>query len=96
LDDRFGAGRPGVLPSEAFRRQCFVSAFPDEPGVREMVDFVGADNVAFASDWPHCDLAPGTDPDWTGTVARRDDLDASEVALALDVNPRRWFAISGT
>lgn len=92
LDERFGARRPlTMLPSEHFRSQCFTSAFPDEPGVREYVDAVGAANLVFGSDWPHRDLVPGSDPEWVAEVQRRDDLDPAEAEAALVDNPRQWF-----
>ena len=95
LDDRFPPRRAdGVPPSEAFRRQCFVAAFPDEPGVRELVDAIGADNLVFSSDWPHRELAPGNDPDWVRVVEARAELTHDEIGCALDANPRRWFGIS--
>jgi uncharacterized protein len=94
LDERFAAKRPGsVTPSESYRRQCFASAFPDEPGVRGFIESLGTANLVFSSDWPHRDLVPGTDPDWVGTVLRRDDLSPDEAIAALETNANQWFCI---
>ncbi|HRD99764.1 MAG TPA: amidohydrolase family protein, partial [Ilumatobacteraceae bacterium] len=93
LDERFGHRRqPSVRPSDAFRRQFFASGFPDEPGVRRFIDEVGGRNLVFASDWPHRELMPGTDPNWTAEVLRRNDLSAAEAVAALETNPNHWFS----
>jgi predicted TIM-barrel fold metal-dependent hydrolase len=44
-----------VKPSEYFRRQCFVSAEPDEAMVAEYVRQLGEDRVLFGTDFPHLD-----------------------------------------
>jgi predicted TIM-barrel fold metal-dependent hydrolase len=51
------AGEPqlGLPPSEYFRRQCWVSCEPDEPYIPRIIDFIGADRLLFASDYPHPD-----------------------------------------
>ncbi|MGD9995542.1 MAG: amidohydrolase family protein [Ilumatobacteraceae bacterium] len=94
LDDRFGARSDGGLPTQQFARQCFVAAFPDDAGARELIDSLGAENLVFASDWPHTSLADGNERDWVSTVSERSDLQPHEVRQALVVNPRRWFPVS--
>ncbi len=42
-------------PSEYFRRQCFISADPDETAAPRVVDHVGAHCFLWASDFPHGD-----------------------------------------
>ncbi|WP_437680114.1 amidohydrolase family protein [Sorangium sp. So ce131] len=42
-------------PSEYFRRQCFISAEPDEPLLPEVVRDVGGDHLLFGTDFPHLD-----------------------------------------
>jgi predicted TIM-barrel fold metal-dependent hydrolase len=92
LDERSAdMHRLSVRPSDYFRRQCFATAFPDEPGVRAYLDAVGRENLLFASDWPHRELVPGTEPDWAREVRQRDDLVPAEVAASLHENPARWF-----
>ena len=44
-----------LLPSEYFKRQCFVSVDPDEYLVEDVVKRVGDDNLVFSTDWPHGD-----------------------------------------
>jgi predicted TIM-barrel fold metal-dependent hydrolase len=95
LDDRFGARPEGGLPSAQFARQCFVTAFPDDPGARELLDALGQESLVFASDWPHTALVPGGDTDWVHAVSERSDLTPVELRRALETSPRRWFAVSG-
>ena len=42
------------LPSNYFKRQCWISADPDEP-LKNVVENVGADRFVWASDYPHPD-----------------------------------------
>ena len=44
-----------ALPSEYFRRQCFVATEPDERVLRHVVEEIGDDNIVFATDYPHRD-----------------------------------------
>jgi predicted TIM-barrel fold metal-dependent hydrolase len=45
------------LPSELFRRQCWVSCDVDEELAALVVDEVGDDNLVLSTDWPHDDSA---------------------------------------
>jgi predicted TIM-barrel fold metal-dependent hydrolase len=42
-------------PSVYFKRPCRISGDPDEKAFGHIVDFVGADKVFWASDFPHFD-----------------------------------------
>jgi len=44
-----------ALPSELFRRQCFVSVEPEEALAKHVVTEVGDDNLVMSTDWPHDD-----------------------------------------
>jgi predicted TIM-barrel fold metal-dependent hydrolase len=44
-----------LLPSEYFRRQCVISADPDETLTAPVVEHLGADLCVWASDYPHLD-----------------------------------------
>ena len=46
------------LPSAYFRRQCWISADPDERAVAGVIEHVGADRFFWASDYPHGDHPP--------------------------------------
>ena len=41
--------------SDYFRRQCFISAEPDDTLRYEVVDYLGDDNILFGTDFPHPD-----------------------------------------
>lgn len=44
-----------MAPSAYFRRQCFVSAEPDEPLLAQHARFIGEDHLLFGTDFPHLD-----------------------------------------
>jgi predicted TIM-barrel fold metal-dependent hydrolase len=47
------------LPSTYVRRQCWISADPDEHGLPPIVDYVGGDRFLWATDYPHSDHDAG-------------------------------------
>jgi predicted TIM-barrel fold metal-dependent hydrolase len=49
-----GAGLP-MKPSEYVKRQCVISADPDEPGLDTIVNFLGDENLVWNTDYPHPD-----------------------------------------
>ena len=61
LDHKFEVMRPfsslKLLPSEYFKRQCVISAEPDESLTGQIVEHLGADYVVWASDYPHLDAS---------------------------------------
>ncbi|MDG2303357.1 MAG: amidohydrolase family protein [Candidatus Binatia bacterium] len=46
-----------LLPSEYFKRQCLISAEPDESITAKIVEHLGDDYVIWASDYPHLDAS---------------------------------------
>jgi predicted TIM-barrel fold metal-dependent hydrolase len=50
-----GVDIPGLkmLPVEYFKRQCFISADPDDPGIQHVIDYLGDDNIVTATDFAH-------------------------------------------
>ncbi len=44
-----------MLPSEYFRRQCWVSVEPDEGPARYTIEEFGCDQLVFSTDYPHGD-----------------------------------------
>jgi predicted TIM-barrel fold metal-dependent hydrolase len=77
-------------PSELFRRQCFVSAEIEEPGLRAVVDALGIDCIVTASDFPHPE---GSFPDGIREFVARGDLGDDEKRRILWDNPRRLYGI---
>jgi uncharacterized protein len=61
-----GTGRTARKPSEYFRRQCFLSADPDETAAPLLIEHVGEDCFLWATDYPHPDH-PGT---WVQALER--------------------------
>lgn len=79
-------------PSDYFRRQCWVALEADEPYLGALVDFVGADRVMFASDYPHPDHLP----DLTDTlVALEGRLRPDTLRRILDDNARAFYGDAG-
>ena len=52
-----------------FRRQCWISADPDETTLAAMIPLVGEDRFFWASDFPHPDHAPDYIPNLEKLVA---------------------------
>ncbi|MBC1225449.1 amidohydrolase family protein [Nostoc sp. UCD120] len=50
--------RVRLMPSEYFRRQCFIAVEPSEPYLSKLIDYIGSDNIIFGSDYPHMDHKP--------------------------------------
>jgi predicted TIM-barrel fold metal-dependent hydrolase len=48
-----------LLPSEYFRRQCWVSFEPEEWNLAACAEFLGADRILWASDYPHPEYHAG-------------------------------------
>lgn len=80
-----------AVPSEQFRRQCFVSAEIEEPGLPGVVDALGADCVVTASDFPHPE---GSFPDGVREFVARGDLGEREKRRILWDNPRRLYGVA--
>ncbi len=64
-------------PSAYVRRQCWISADPDEGTLPDVMRYVGADRFFWASDFPHSDH----DGDYMEELR--------EVGAALDADARR-------
>jgi predicted TIM-barrel fold metal-dependent hydrolase len=48
-----------LLPSEYFKRQCYVSFEPEEWNLAACAEWLGTDRVIWASDYPHPEYHPG-------------------------------------
>jgi len=40
-------------PIDYFRRQCYISADPDDPGIKQVIEVLGDDNIVTATDFSH-------------------------------------------
>jgi predicted TIM-barrel fold metal-dependent hydrolase len=79
-----------MKPSEYFRRQCFVSIEPGEPYLREILDFVGEDNLLFGSDYPHMDHDGNMVSEIVGLENR---LSTRTIQKILWDNPCRFYGL---
>jgi uncharacterized protein len=50
-----GLDIPGlkIHPIDYFRRQCYISADPDDPGIKQVIDVMGDENLVTATDFAH-------------------------------------------
>ena len=70
-----------LLPSEYFRRQCYTSFEPDDPTLPLLADLIGAEQVLWASDFPHSDAVyPGSTRALYENLAGVDDATRSAIA----------------
>jgi predicted TIM-barrel fold metal-dependent hydrolase len=78
-------------PSDYFRRQCFISADPDEKTIPYVVEAVGAEYIVFGSDYPHFDMKfPGA----VAAVRDRKDLSQKAKKKILYDTPARLYQIN--
>jgi predicted TIM-barrel fold metal-dependent hydrolase len=61
LDDKWEIHAPdlgvklSLKPGEYFRRQCYAVVESEEEVVKYIIDYMGADNLLFSTDYPHSD-----------------------------------------
>jgi predicted TIM-barrel fold metal-dependent hydrolase len=64
-----------MLPTDYFRRQCWVSFDPDEWNLAESARFIGPDRILWASDYPHPEYRPEVVEELRGAIAGLPDSD---------------------
>ena len=77
-----------MKPSEYFQRQCFIAVDPGEPGLKQLIQQIGSDNLLFGSDYPHTDYKPNV---VESVVALQDRLSEKIVRKLLWDNPARFY-----
>jgi predicted TIM-barrel fold metal-dependent hydrolase len=96
LDDqwqKYGGGeqvRLSALPSEYFRRQCFIGTDVDEELLRVVIDEIGDDNIVVSTDYPHAD---GAFPHAIETFLALDGVTAASKRKILWDNCRRLYQL---
>jgi predicted TIM-barrel fold metal-dependent hydrolase len=87
-----GTGTLAMKPSEYFRRQCFVVAFPDDVWISETIGMIGAGSITLCSDFPHPNAAERTP---VADVFRKKNPQLSEAdqQLIINGNSRRLFGL---
>jgi len=83
-------GRLAEKPSHYFKRQCWISADPDETTLAGMVQTIGEDRFFWASDFPHPDHPPDYIPELTRLIA---ELPESARAGLLGRNVREAYGL---
>jgi predicted TIM-barrel fold metal-dependent hydrolase len=79
-----------MLPSEYCKRQCVISADPDETMTRSVVERLGDDKVIWASDYPHIDA----ELDVLNTLKRQlDGLPEASLNRILGGNCIRFYGL---
>ena len=73
------AGNGGVERTEYFKRQCYVSFEPEEWNLAACAEFLGADRVFWASDYPHPEYHPGVVKEVQESIAPLCDADQRTV-----------------
>ena len=95
LDHKFEVMRPfsslTLLPSEYFKRQCVISAEPDESLTAAIVEHLGADYVVWASDYPHLDASFHVVDTLRERIARLPDESQRKV---LGANALRFYGLT--
>ena len=79
-----------LLPSEYFRRQCVISAEPDEALTGPVLEYLGEDLMVWASDYPHIDAAFGVVDEIRGRLA---GLPESAQRKVLGENAVRFYGL---
>jgi predicted TIM-barrel fold metal-dependent hydrolase len=81
-----------LLPSEYFKRQCVISAEPDESMTAAIVEHLGADYVIWASDYPHLDASFHVVDSLRERIARLPEEARRKV---LGTNALRFYGLAG-
>ena len=80
-----------LRPSDYFRRQCLVSADPDESLTAAVVAHIGADYFIWASDYPHIDASMNV----VDTIRRRlAPLSRADQRKVLGSNAQRFYGLA--
>ncbi len=79
-----------IKPSEYFYRQCFIAIEPGEPYLAQVLEYLGADNLIFGSDYPHMDHKPNV---VTDAVNLQQQLPQEIVRKILWDNPARFYGL---
>lgn len=96
IGDRYESARPDsdLKPSELFARQMFISAFPDDVGLRDVIDRVGLLNLVYSSDWPHKTMEAAKLQRCTlADFESRTDITAEERQAILRGNAEYWLGL---
>jgi len=70
-----------MLPSEYFKRQCYISFSPDDPTLAPSAQFLGDDRILWATDFPHLDgIYPGAVKELSESLAPLPEASRDRIA----------------
>lgn len=81
-----------MKPSAYFRRQCVVTAEPDEPMLADVIRYVGEDVIVFGTDFPHLDHDDGLIEQALSLAGR---VSKRALRKMLGGNAARFFGVNG-
>jgi predicted TIM-barrel fold metal-dependent hydrolase len=81
-----------MIPSEYFKRQCWVSVEPDETSIPVVAAAIGADRLVWSSDYPHVEARPEALDD---TMHILGGMDEADQRMILGENARKLYGIGG-
>jgi predicted TIM-barrel fold metal-dependent hydrolase len=82
-----------MLPSEYFRRQCWVSFEPEEWNLAASAQRLGTDRVIWASDYPHPEYHSGVVDEVRESV---EPLPETDRARVLGANALAAYGLAGS
>ena len=77
-----------MLPSEYFKRHCWVAVELEEPCLRQTVAMIGADRWLLGTDFPHPDHL---DFDVSDIACSCDELTTKQIRLMAEINPNQFY-----
>ncbi len=80
-----------MLPSEYFKRQCWVTIEIGEPCLREVIEVIGHEKLLYGSDFPHPDHLQFTTENIRAQLA---ELSESEIQCLLHSNAYDFFGLN--
>ncbi|MBU2704455.1 YcaO-like family protein [Zooshikella marina] len=80
-----------MLPSEYFKRQCWVAIELGEPCLREAINYVGCDRLIYGTDFPHPDHLQFTTKDIASQLS---DLNETELNAILVNNAKECYGLN--
>ena len=81
-----------MLPSEYFKRQCWVGIEIGEPCLRDVIDVIGHDKLLYGSDFPHPDHLQFTTEDIAQQLG---ELTEVELQAVLEQNAKDFYGFEG-
>lgn len=77
-----------MRPSDIFRRQCFISFEPVEGSLKHLAEYIGSENILWATDYPHADGFPDAP-----NMIKRMGLPPHTLANVLAGGAKRYYGV---